>query len=413
MFVATRLSAATRGAVAALSRSDGQVAPDGPTVTPPPTSDRCERQRLFDENSKLHQVLNASKSKIESVASWNTLKRVTNDYELIGGVDVGGVSRMTPISRSYFKMWEILTDHVPDAFIEKTGSLRCAFLAEGPGGFVESVATYRASGKQARGEPLGGSTPDEMHCITLAQRGMPGWQQLHSRKWVRANPGRCKIHVGADGTGNLYNHDNIDHFVTSVGGEQSCHLVTADGGFDVSQNYNMQEDLSLRLQVCETYAALRVQQTGGIFVLKLFDISHPNTVALVWLLTQVYKFVKIVKPVTSRPANSEKYAVCIEHIPCHHITELLRANVSSDKPPAFDQVINIIPIPFLKELYRYNTRYTARQTHYINNTIDLSLSTSQCMDTNMQHQRYQQQRLIAMKWCKDHRIPCKKRYDTA
>jgi hypothetical protein len=392
MFVANRVFAATRGG--------------GDTVSP----DKCERQRLFDANTKLHQVLNGSKSKIASVRNWNTLKRITNDYELIGGVDAGGVSRMTPISRSYFKMWEILTDHVPDAFMAKPNSMRCAFLAEGPGGFVESVATYRAFGKQTRSAQagLGGDDADEMHCITLAQHGMPGWQQLYSRKWVRANPGRCKIHVGADGTGDLYNHANIDHFVTSVGGEQSCHLVTADGGFDVSQNYNMQEDLSLRLQVCETYAALRVQQTGGIFVLKLFDISHPNTVALVWLLTQVYKYVKIVKPVTSRPANSEKYAVCIEHIPCPHITELLRANVDTDKPPTFDEVIGIIPIPFLKELYRYNTRYTARQAHYINNTIDLSNTTN--VSTNMQQQRFQQQRHIAMKWCKDHRIPCKKRY---
>jgi len=347
-------------------------------------------------NTNLHQDLNDCKSRIASVRNWNTLKRITNDYELVGGSDSGGVSRMAPISRSYFKMWELLSDHVPEAFISKPAYMRCAFLAEGPGGFVESVSTYRESAKQGQ--------HDEMHCITLAQHGMPGWQQLHSRRWLRANPARCKIHVGSDGTGDLYSHDNIDHFVQSVGGEQSCHLVTADGGFDVSHNYNMQENMSLRLHVCEAYAALRVQQPGGIFVLKLFDISHPNTVALVWILTQVYKYVKIVKPVTSRPANSEKYAVCIEHTPCAAITQLLRQNVLA-AAPKFDEIIDLIPIQFLDELYRYNVQYTARQAHYINCTIELSNKSN--VPTSIQN-RYQHQRDIALKWCKDHRIPCKK-----
>ena len=50
------------------------------------------------------------------------------------------------------------------------------------------------------------------------------------------------------------------------------HLVTADGGFDFSIDFNKQEQLSYRLIFCEIVTALSVQRIGGHFVCKLFDL---------------------------------------------------------------------------------------------------------------------------------------------
>lgn len=49
---------------------------------------------------------------------------------------------------------------------------------------------------------------------------------------------------------------------------------------------------------------------GGHFVCKFFDVLHEFTADLVWLLYQLFDTICITKPLTSRPANSERYLVC-------------------------------------------------------------------------------------------------------
>ncbi|XP_021362611.1 cap-specific mRNA (nucleoside-2'-O-)-methyltransferase 1-like [Mizuhopecten yessoensis] len=49
---------------------------------------------------------------------------------------------------------------------------------------------------------------------------------------------------------------------------------------------------------------------GGHFVCKLFDLFTPFSMGLVYLMYRIFDRVSIFKPVTSRPANSERYIVC-------------------------------------------------------------------------------------------------------
>ena len=42
---------------------------------------------------------------------------------------------------------------------------------------------------------------------------------------------------------------------------------------------------------------------------KLFDLFTPFSVGLVYLMYRIFDHVSIFKPVTSRPANSERYVV--------------------------------------------------------------------------------------------------------
>ena len=45
---------------------------------------------------------------------------------------------------------------------------------------------------------------------------------------------------------------------------------------------------------------------GGHFVCKVFDLFTPFSIGLVYLMYRVFDEVYIFKPVTSRPANSER-----------------------------------------------------------------------------------------------------------
>ena len=62
--------------------------------------------------------------------------------------------------------------------------------------------------------------------------------------------------------------------------------------------------------MCQIAFAIAMQKTGGTFVLKIFDVFMQSTLDLLYILSICYERVFIIKPNTSRIANSEKYIVC-------------------------------------------------------------------------------------------------------
>lgn len=91
------------------------------------------------------------------------------------------------------------------------------------------------------------------------------------------------------------------------------HLVMCDGGFSVEGEENIQEILSKRLYLCQFIVGLSLCRVGGDgckaggnFLCKLFDIFTPFSMGLVYLMYAAFRRVSLHKPVTSRPANSER-----------------------------------------------------------------------------------------------------------
>lgn len=56
--------------------------------------------------------------------------------------------------------------------------------------------------------------------------------------------------------------------------------------------------------------AIALQKQGGTFILKVFDIFAQATIDILYILSSLYEKCYIIKPNTSRNANSEKYIVC-------------------------------------------------------------------------------------------------------
>lgn len=73
---------------------------------------------------------------------------------------------------------------------------------------------------------------------------------------------------------------------------------------------NIQEVLSKRLYVCQCYTALNALRSGGHFVVKMFDLYTPFSVGLLFLMHLCFNKIAIIKPNSSRPANSERYLIC-------------------------------------------------------------------------------------------------------
>lgn len=317
---------------------------------------------LWRINHKLHDRLDSFKDGITQhyrSKKWDRFKKYCNPHELIftSTPEHTSISFVSPISRSFFKLWEVMHDHGAHFFVAQPGPLRAVFLAEGPGGFVEAWVRKRAG----HCDSLFGMT------LLSPNKSVPDWR-------FNDKSARLTIMTGADGTGDLYSVQNIDSLVSQVGAN-SANVITADGGFDFSGNYNYQERLSLRLIAAEVYASLRLQAPGGTLFLKVYDLRLHSTLGLLSILVDAYNGVRIIKPKSSRPANSEKYLLCtaFRRVPSSATLDDLRRFVRSggQTPPGFALNDMQPRVSTMQRLIEANRQLTQRQIRHIDKTLAL------------------------------------------
>jgi 23S rRNA U2552 (ribose-2'-O)-methylase RlmE/FtsJ len=328
---------------------------------------------IFENKDELLKV----KCKIDTVDSnkWDNSKKNNNEYEYIytSSRKNQNICSISPVSRSYFKLHEMIIDmHL------LKDNINCACLAEGPGGFIHCLLDYS---KRIN------IMIKNIYGITLISndRKIPYWNQS-----IINNPIN-KILFGKDGKGDLYNYETVDTFIETIG-ENKCHLVTGDGGFDYSEDYNSQEQSSYKLLYSEVFTALNIQAEGGHFVLKMFDLFHYKTIQLLYLLYCHYSIIEIYKPSTSRLSNSEKYIICSNFLG-------IKEDVKKKLIDQFNTCENLkidIPQSFIDDINKYNETFISKQIKII--TKVLSFKTIENRPTK-------EQILTAKKWCELYKLP--------
>jgi 23S rRNA U2552 (ribose-2'-O)-methylase RlmE/FtsJ len=276
--------------------------------------------------------LKKSKNKINEIPSnlWEDIKKYTNPYELIyifnnkREQNIKSIAKFRPLSRSFFKMIEIIHEFIPN--INTKNIINSLHIAEGPGGFIEATRFIRRANNNM---VINNDRAFRITLIDNYHKNVPAWKQ--SNIFLKVHP-EVIISAGADGTGNIYNIQNILFLETQIKPEivvtnepNDSHLIdfiTADGGFDYSVDFNNQEESSLHLIFSEICFAMMMQKKGGHFILKVFDTFRSSTIELIYLLTYLYEDVIISKPMTSRPANSEKYIICTRFKMVPNINEI-------------------------------------------------------------------------------------------
>lgn len=112
---------------------------------------------------------------------------------------------------------------------------------------------------------------------------------------------------GADGTGDLLKTGNLENCVKALSREHVL-LVVADGGFsDDAIPPNLLELYFYRLFLAELLTAASCLSPGGKFVCKLYNTLSDSTAALLFLTTQLFDSVSIVKPMSSKATGPERY----------------------------------------------------------------------------------------------------------
>ena len=320
-----------------------------------------EKDKLY-VSLTLNSYLNNAKKQIDNnFDSWDFMKRYTNPYEFIHTTIPNtkySVSKMKPLSRSFYKMVEIVNMlHLFSGFNDEP--INTFHLAEGPGGFIEAT------------EHLRKNDSDKYYGMTLMDEdpNVPGWKKSNHFLETHKN---VEIERGVTGTGDLMEVDNLKYCNDKY--KNSMDIITADGGFDFSIDFNQQEILATNLLLAQVSFAISMQKVGGHFILKIFDIFTKTTCDLMYLLSSLYKQVYIVKPSTSRLANSEKYIVCkgFKKYPEKLINNII-GKYSTLKTFEFISRIlsNNLDYFYLNKIEEYNAIFGQQQIENINTTLNL------------------------------------------
>ena len=421
-------------------------------------------------SSSIYSHLCDIKEQIEKYQdAWDNIKKFTNPYEYIH-TNVSGnktnISKLRPLSRSFYKMIEMLKNNSILSQYSNTVVARPDYkmgintfhLAEGPGGFIEAIsylrgAEYqRAAGAAATGNTNTGSGSGsgsgsshpvqilkrntelheeymkELEHLKLTRRifdgtgtgndyptygndryyGMtlvnddpicPGWKK--TRAFLENHP-NVSIETGADKTGNLISLDNFHHCAAKY--RNKMDIITADGGFDFSVDFNNQENMATQLILCEMFYALAMQKQGGTFILKIFDVFHKPTVDILYLLCYYYNNVSIMKPHTSRIANSEKYVICqgFKIADSGKIIEQFANLFSSLTNPLASILPQEHDLYFLNKIEEMNAMVSFQQIENITSTLSI-ITNHRNTEKLEQYKKANVNKCIA--WCEHYDIP--------
>lgn len=332
----------------------------------------------FRININFNKILNNQKEKISNdIMKWDKIKKITNPYEYVTTPfeissinfkkEIVKLSKKNPLSRAYYKMIEIIYffDLFYDYGIEGINTFH---LAEGPGGFIEAFVDIRDNkSDKYYGMSLENNSDKNF------KNNIPGWKKASN--FLKKNE---NVSINPFKNGDLFDKDNLDIIMDKKNNFfHNFDIITGDGGFDFSVDFNKQEESALKLIYTQMVYGMCLQKNGGILVLKVFDLFTRGSIELIYLLSLYYEEVNIFKPKTSRYANSEKYIICLNFNAekfdknSEKIIELYK-KMMMDEENKYNSFLDIeLNYEFMKNIKRSNVKFISQQIKTINDTFEL------------------------------------------
>ncbi|XP_048579505.1 cap-specific mRNA (nucleoside-2'-O-)-methyltransferase 1 [Nematostella vectensis] len=299
-----------------------------------------ERETQFCDEEVLKDIL-SSKSVFDALSGDEFLRARTraNPYELIRGAIFlnRAAMKMANMDSAFDFMFTSPKNEKGEDLVKPNELLYFADLCAGPGGFSEYVLWRKTWHAKGFGFTLKGDNDFKLE------------------NFLAGSPETFQPHYGKDDDGDIFKEDNLEEFKAFVLKEtdgKGVHFVMADGGFSVEGQENIQEILSKQLYLCQFLMAILILRTGGHFLCKVFDLFTPFSIGLVYLMYRAFDEVCIFKPITSRPANSERYLVCkglrrgVTDIQDYMFNVNVRINRLKGTS---EDIIEIVPVEVLKE----------------------------------------------------------------
>jgi 23S rRNA U2552 (ribose-2'-O)-methylase RlmE/FtsJ len=243
------------------------------------------RKSLDDLKNKLGDVLG---DRFYTVIKYFDYYRFLK-YNLEGTKPISGYEfNYTNVSNAWLKLYEMIVHLKLDV------STHLA-IAELPGSFVCAAEAY-ANTRNLKHEWLASSyyIPDPVSNIFGDKYGLV---KQYPEKWIGK-------------TGDLTDLVDIRLQISQVRDKwpDGVQLITSDAGVGMDgRDVNEQEEACLGISIGDAIMAVSVLKKGGCMISKKFTFSTNTTRVLFALLRNCFERAAIVKPSTSRPANSEVY----------------------------------------------------------------------------------------------------------
>jgi 23S rRNA U2552 (ribose-2'-O)-methylase RlmE/FtsJ len=356
------------------------------------------------EEETLHEYrnrINEYESVLDNVHNWEYYKKIVNPYELVYTQKKydnfpDSISIVKPLSRSYFKMIEML--QMTNFFkMFKHENVRTAHVCEGPGGFIEALFEEAAKNRKKIHTSI---------AMTLKskQTNVPGWKR--ASQFLQKNK-NVRILYGHDETGNILKPENQQYFIDycihpSYGGKMD--IFTADGGFDFSCDYSKQEKMIFPLLLASTKIGLEVLKKGGVFILKLFDFYEKATVDLLYFLSCHFTEWTLYKPAMSRPCNPEQYFIGKGFTGCSdEVLDIMRVwcSVIEVSEPLESLIKSELPSDFKKIIKDLRTSSFTKQTEYLERVFFIIDKKDDTIITNY----LKKNEKSSYEWCVKFKVP--------
>ena len=223
--------------------------------------------------SEEHTTLQASKQKVPAYIARFGKERWC---QRVDRVDAGAFARdrVSVVSRAYHKMHEMFES------CALPYPRRSLHLCEAPGGFIQWLSNHHPN-------------PDEWTWQAMSLTGGPSFDAP-----------RLPTHRGRAFEGDVL---DVDRWKRELS-EGSFDLVTADGATAMDHNDMEREHLSLLW--AQGVVAVHCLALEGNLLLKFFEGGLYETQVFIAMMTRMFHNVSIIKPMTSRPTNSERYLIC-------------------------------------------------------------------------------------------------------
>lgn len=303
---------------------------------------------------------------IEKISTSSSLDSMVGGYEdlqdlkkQLSGVDISIIKSVNPfesIGKSIFMSRESIKLTNIDAVYQLSGGLWNIHSMQ-----TESVITFCdiSGGPGAFSQYLFWRHPNSIgYGITLRNNsGKLDWKVKNKN---------FTPYYGPDDTGDLYsNWNNFRDFILEKH-DDGVDLAVANGVFD-------DEFKSSKILTIELYLGISCVNHHGNFVCKVFDTVNKYTYDLIYLLSLAYNDIIMFKPMSSRPADAERYIVCIDRKRnVDKVEEAFEKVINSFSNEQFvKQIFDTLPEDYTLWMDKYNNISINRQKYYINNILDV------------------------------------------
>lgn len=196
------------------------------------------------------------------------------------------------LGSGFYKMWEIITSM---KLIPTTSPCKTVHLAETDGSNAQSVMMYRETFSHK-------TTNKDTHYIIHSP--LKATKKINDN-FIRNNGN--KIVLQTIPKQDLINQSSIKSITKFVGSK--VNFVTAYGAPEWKYTFALEPE-HIKIFVWEIACALNILENGGHFVCRIFETFTNVMCKLIYILSQLFGELFIIKPLTSHVSSSEKFIVC-------------------------------------------------------------------------------------------------------